>query len=172
MAINTWYRCISPENLTQLMQASRLHPEAPAEYLDSGFNDDSNEMKRPEPRLWTERNWLGLHSLLTFGEWAQYPLLGTSISGGTPIGGDYCYYGPVRYFTEEEVRNIASALEKVEEATLRSSFDPDALNAAGVPPAHAWHPEDFPHLWKTFQDIQTFFRVAQSQGYALLVYLG
>lgn len=171
MAINTWYQRISPRDLKQLIQDSYSNPDAPTQYLHPELDDERTKEQRIEPMLWTERNSLGLHSLLTFGEWAKCPLLGASISGGTPIGGDYSYE-PVRYFTQKEVGDIASALETVKETALSNSFDPGALNTAGVPPTSGWHENDFPHLWKTFQDIQSFFHIAQSQGYAVLVYLG
>jgi len=170
VSVNTWYRCIAPERLERLIIEARDDPDAPANFLHPDGKDD--EYVRPEPELWTERTWLGLHSLLTFGEWAKQPLLGAAISGGTPIGGDYCYPdSPVRYLTAEQVREIASALQSVTEEALCRSYDPAALNASGVPPEGHWHESDFAYLWKTFCDIRDFFHVAQIYRYAVLVYL-
>lgn len=170
MSVNTWYKCILPERLEQLVSEARRDPEAAANYLHPEGEDD--EYERPEPGLWTERNWLGLHSLLTFGEWAKQPLLGAAITGGTPIGDGYCYSdAPVRYFTVEQVRQIALALQLVDREALHCTCDPAALNAAQVPPVGGWHKDDFPHLWKTFVHIREFFHAAQAQGYAVLVYV-
>jgi hypothetical protein len=170
MSINTWYRCIYRERLDELVRQAEHDPDAPANYIHPEAGDD--EYGRPEPSLWTERNWLGLHSLLTFGAWAEQPLLGAAIAGGTPIGGDYCYAdSPVRYFTVEQVREIATALQAVKEEALQRSCDPEELNAACVPPVGGWNEESFVHLWKTFCNIRDFFRMAQSHNYAVLVYL-
>jgi hypothetical protein len=170
MSVNTWYQCISPERLDQLISEARLDRDAPAKYLNP--DDEDEEYERPEPNLWTESNWLGLHSLLTFGEWAKQPLLGAAIAGGTPIGGDYCYAGsPVRYFLAGQVREIATALQSVVEEPLRRSCDPVVLNAARLPPVGAWYEGDFEYLWETFCNIRDFFHIAQCQYYAVLVYL-
>ncbi len=169
MSVNTWYKCITPALLEQLVEEARHDPDAPANYLHP--ENEGDDYERPEPGLWTERNWLGLHSLLTYDKWAKQPLLGDAITGGTPIGRDYCYAdSPVRYFTAEQVRDIAPALQSVQEEVLRDSCDPVALNAAEVPP-DGWQEGDFVYLWETFCNIRDFFRKAQGQGYAVLVYL-
>lgn len=170
MSVNTWYRCISPERLDQLIIEAQADMEAAANYLHPDGEED--EYERPEPGLGTERNWLGLHSLLTCGEWAKQPLLGAAITGGTPLGGGYCYPdSPVRYFTAEQVGEIAIALQSVTEEALCRTCDPAALNAARVPPVGHWRAGDFAYLWKTFCDIRDFFRIAQAYRYAALVYL-
>jgi hypothetical protein len=169
MSVNTWYRCITPALLEQLVEEARHDPDAPANYLHP--ENEGEDYERPEPGLWTARNWYGLHSLLTFGKWAEQPLLGEAIAGGTPIGWDYCYAdSPVRYFTATQVRDIAPVLQAVQEDALRDSCDPVALNAADVPPG-GWQEGDFVYLWETYSNIRDFFRTAQEQGYAVLVYL-
>lgn len=170
MSVNTWYKCISPARLIQLKYDAQFDLDAPANYLHP--EDEDEEYERPEPGLWTERSWEGLHSLLTFGKWAEQPLLGDSIVGGTPIGEDYCYEGsPVRYFTAEEAREIAFALQEVAEEALRESFDPVALNTANPPLTGEWSEGDFVYLLETFRNIRDFFCTAREQGYAVLVYL-
>jgi hypothetical protein len=170
VSVNTWYQCITPERLEQLLDDNRFDRDAPAKYLDS--ENENDRFGKREPRLWTERNWLGLYSLLTFGEWAEQPLLGQSIAGGTPIGNPFCYDdSPVRYFRMEQVHAIAAALQEVKEEALRRTCDPAVLNAARVEPIGEWRDGDFPHLWKTFCDIRNFFRTASEQEYAVLVYL-
>lgn len=129
MSVNTWYRCITPARLEQLVEEARHDPDAPANYLHP--ENEGDDYERPEPGLWTERNWLGLHSLLTLDGWAGQPLLGEAIVGGVPIGGDYCYAeSPVRYFTAERVRDMAPALQAVKEEALRDSCDPVALSCS------------------------------------------
>jgi len=170
MSVNTWYLCIMPARLEQLVQEAQQDPDAPANYIHP--EDEDEDYERPEPGLWTERNWLGLHSLLTSGEWAKQPLLGEAITGGTPIGGDYGYVdSPVRCFTAEQVGDIASALRWVDEEALRASCDPTLLNATGAPPPGGWREGDFVYLWETFRNIRDFFHDAHGQGYAVLVYL-
>src|SRR5438128_9359 len=106
VSVNTAYRCITPERLEFLIEEARSNPIAPARFVRPEIGQ-----ARTEPKLWIERNWLGLHSLLTFGEWAERPLLGDAIAGGMPTGADYIYEdAPVRYFRREQVHAIAAEL--------------------------------------------------------------
>jgi hypothetical protein len=171
MSINTWYLCIDPERLQRLIEETRRDPDAPAKYIHPPELPDDYE--HPEPSLWTERNWLGLHSLLTFGDWANQPFLGAAIGGGTRFGRDYCYRDePVRYLWRSEVVVIAEALAGVSEEALRRTCDADRLNEARVPPVGGWREGDYVHLWKTFTRIRDFYAQAAAGGYAVLIYLG
>jgi|SRR5579871_2363474 len=169
MSINMWYECISQERLDRLIAETWEDRAAVERYL---LREGEERYEKQPPKLWTERNWQGLHSLLTWGEWANQPLLGTAILGGKPFGWGYCYSDePARYFTAEQVREIADALQMVEEDALRRSCDSVALNAAGVPPVGGWREGDFEFLWKTFCDIRDFFQVARGYNDAMLVHI-
>ncbi len=169
MSINTYYQYITPYRLDLLIWNTSDDREAPARYIRSEGKDDDYD--RPEPGIWTERNWVCLHALLTFGKWAEQPLLGESIAGGMPVGTGF-QYASVRYLTAKQFSEIATALGAVEEEALRASCDPAVLIAANALPIDCRDDESFGHLWKTFVQIRDFFRMAQRDGYALLVYLG
>ena len=124
----------------------------------------------PPPALWTDRNWRGLHSLLSFGRWREQPHLAAALLGGAdlhPSG----FYGSVRYLKLPEVREIAAALQTVTEKELQDSFDPETLNTALAPLIGQWRMDDFPHLWKTFILVRDFFAKSGCSGYAVLVFL-
>jgi hypothetical protein len=169
MSINLCYECISPERLDRLVQEVRDDPTVVEKYLR---REGEERYEKQPPRLWTERNWQALHSLLTWGEWADQPMLGAAILGGKPIGWGYCYSDePARYFTVEQVHEIAAILQTVDEEALRRSYDPAAFNAAGAPPSGGWREADFEFLWKTFCDIRDFFQVARNFNDAMLVHI-
>jgi hypothetical protein len=169
MSINMHYQCILRERLDRLVKEVWDDPAVVERYV---LREGEERWEKPDPTLWTEANWVGLHSLLIWGEWANQPLLGAAILGGTPIGWGYCYSDePVRYFTVEQVREVAAALQTVQEDALRRSCDPAALNAVGAPPVGGWREGDFEYLWKTFCDIRDFFRAAQIHNDAMLIYL-
>jgi hypothetical protein len=170
MSVNTWYRCIFPERLEQLIEEAEEDPEAVEIYLHPDDEDEDADPK--EPHLWTERNWVGVLNLLSVGKWAEEPLLRESITGGTPIGGDLCYHdSPGRYLRVAEVKAIAAALQTVEEAEFSACFTPEFVEAMRLNPDDGWSPEYIPYLWKTFSNIRDFFNLAHQHGYAVLVYV-
>lgn len=166
MSITAWYACLFPARLELLLEEARCDPDA----VEAFLFPEERSFEPPPPELMIERNWEGLHSLLSFDQWKANPLLADAVLGGTEIGADLCD-GPTRYFTLEQVREIALALQGVSEEALRRSFDPAALNAAGLPPQGAWTPDGFPHLWKSFVQVRDFFREAAEYRDAMLLYI-
>jgi len=166
MSITAYYTCLSPARLELLLEEVRRDPYAVKAFL----LPEERLFEPAPPELMIERNWQGLHSLLSFGRWKANPLLADAVLGGTKIGVDLCD-GPARYLMLEQVREIARALQSVSEEELRSSFDPAALNAAGLPPKGAWTPESFPWLWERFTEVRDFLREAAEYGAAMLLYI-
>ena len=66
-----------------------------------------------------EKNWHGLHFLLTGSSSEVSGPLGFLIAGGTAVGDVDCGYGPARAFRPPEVTTLAEALASFPEATLR-----------------------------------------------------
>ncbi len=166
MSITAWYTCVSPARLERLLVEVRGNPYA----FEAFLFPEERSFEPPPPELMIDRNWEGLHSLLSFGRWKANPLLADAVLGGTKIGADVCC-GPARYLTLEQVRKIAYALQGVSEEALRSSCDPVALNAAGLPPKGAWTPESFSWLWESFVWVRDFFQDAAHYGDAMLLYI-
>jgi len=171
MSVNTWYQCIPTGVLENLIEKAVDDPYAPESYL---FPEDEDEdFERPEPHLWTEKNWPFLLEVLTFGRWAEQPLLAEAIDGGIAWGRDESYgESHVRYFKAETVAEISTALAGVAWDELQASCDPATPNVAESLPDGGCPAEHFGHVWATFTNIRDFFAVATAQGYSVLVYLG
>lgn len=166
MSITAWYTCLPPARLELLLEEVRRDSYA----VEAFLLPDERLIDLSPPELMIERNWQGLHSLLSFGRWKAMPLLADAILGGRKIGADLCY-GPARYLTVEQVQDIGRALQSVSEEELRSSFDPAALNAAGLPPKGEWTENSFPCLWQSFVRVRDFFQDAAQYGDAMLLYI-
>ncbi len=176
MSVNTWYQCVTPEKLNELLVLSESDPKAFGNYLCPEDYDEDEDEENPlelsEPHLWTEKNWYLLDLLFRVTKLEEQPWLLASISGGTPVGDGYCYEDePVRYLRPEEIPPIAEALQTVEADELRKDFEPEIFRVNGYYFGEGWTNEDFPYIWNTFCAIRDFFAMTSKEGYALLIYI-
>jgi hypothetical protein len=81
-----------------------------------------------------DKAWHGLHYLLC-GKLEPAPgPLGQAVFGGTEIGEDQGY-GPARYFSPQQVAEIAAALQSPSlERELHARFDAEAMTQLGIIP--------------------------------------
>lgn len=93
--------------------------------------DDDAEM--PDPELDVDKSWHGIHYALTGTAWQVGPGAGAAILGGDEIGEDNGY-GPPRLISAEQVQSIAEDLRELNIDSLRSRWDPVALEDADIYP--------------------------------------
>ncbi|MGZ4961322.1 MAG: YfbM family protein [Limisphaerales bacterium] len=125
-----------------------------------------------------DKAWHGLHFLFTGSDWeGEFPE-GFLVSCGEPIGDEDVGYGPARSFTPEEVAQIATFLDCVDEATLRQRLDPHRMMELEIYPTYpGLRPEDvdLEDEWEYFTDtlhrMKQFVREAAAKNMALLVYI-
>ena len=86
-----------------------------------------------ESSLHLDKEWHGIHFLLTGESWSSDGKYGSVIFGGNEFGPNLSY-GPARVLAAEDVREIAAMLEVLPLDELRSHYDPVAMSKAQVYP--------------------------------------
>jgi len=84
-----------------------------------------------EKSLSLEKSWHVLHYLLTGTAGDAPPPLGNAILGGKKIGGDVGY-GPARFLTPAQVREVAEALAATSKDELIRRYDVAAMERAKI----------------------------------------
>src|SRR5690242_9065614 len=80
-----------------------------------------------------EKEWHGIHFLLTGDPWSTAGPYGQVILGGREIGPDLGY-GPARLLTAEQVKDIAERLQAMPAETLRARYDATSFTKADIYP--------------------------------------
>lgn len=155
------YRQITPQQLDEMKHV----PARVAEILIS-------QPQEPGMAIDVDKAWHGLHYVVTGTAQGGHAPLSMAVLGGTEIGGDVGY-GPAKYLTPEEVKEVAKALAGLDEAALRAKFNPKAMADAKVYPEDLWEGEDdaFEYLLENFAMLSIFFQDASARGNAVLFYL-
>jgi len=139
--------------------------EAWAEFqsLHLGLSKDGLELS-------LHKSWHCLHFLLTGKSWEPVDSsLGKAIMGGKEIPDrqGVMGYGPIRYLTPEEVRQVAEALAEFPIAARASAFDSVAAEEAKVyVPEH-----DAEELTHHFDQLKGFYRDAANKENAMLLWV-
>jgi hypothetical protein len=149
---------VSPAELAELIR----HPDRVIDV----FFPNNGEGPRREESCDLDKRWHGLHYLFTGDPWEGEPPLWLAIFGGVAIGDD-TGYGPPRYLTPEEVKDVAAALNRITQNALTTRFDPDAMNEVEIYPA-CWDANWLRYLLEGFTMLQTFYRTAAAKGRAVL----
>jgi hypothetical protein len=84
-----------------------------------------------EEGLSLEKSWHVIHYLLTGKIDEAPPPLGNAVLGGEEIGEERDY-GPVRFLTPQEVREVAEALASISKDDLLRRFDIESMRSAQV----------------------------------------
>jgi len=149
----------SPE-VRQLDAQLREEMEKPGAH-DLLFSND-------EKRLSLEKCWHELHYLLTGTAGDAPPPLGNAILGGREIGVSLGY-GPVRFLTPKEVREVAAALAEISNDELARRFDPAAIERADI---YACSGEDgLEDDLYFFEQMVQYYTDAAGQGNGVLLYI-
>ena len=87
-----------------------------------------------------EKEWHGLHFLLTGDPWSTKGPYGQVILGGKEIGPDLGY-GPARVLTASQVKDIAAKLQAMPPETLMARYDAKKFTKAEIYPEVVWERE-------------------------------
>ena len=170
--------------LKQLLEPSRIEalaaslpPEHRAQFLaqaaavrgaTEGARKDSPEGVRN--RIDLDKAWHGVHFLLCQRAEEAPPPLGNAVLGGTEIGPDQGY-GPVRYLSPDEVAEVAAALARVDDDTVRRNWQPQLLEEKQIYPGGWDEAESLDWLIDSLAQLRTFYVQAAGRGSAVLAYL-
>ena len=114
-----------------------------------------------------EKSWHSLHYLLTGKAEEAPPPLGNAILGGMPIG-DQMGYGPARFLTPEQVREVSLALNAVTMDDLFARFDIELMSEANI---YACEGEEIEQVQYYFVNLTRYYNDAATKGNAILLYL-
>lgn len=87
-----------------------------------------------------EKDWHGIHYLLSGTDWDTTTILGQAVLGGQEIGEDIAY-GPARVLTAEQVQEIVKAVDEKTEVAIASNYDAQKMNELKIYPG-GWDLED------------------------------
>lgn len=158
------YLRVRPDELARL----RASADSIVDYL---YPEDEDDLP-PERRLDVDKAWHAIHFLLNGSPWEGELPRFNAVLGGEPIGDDDLGYGPVRFLTADEVRDVADALEDAPVFVLLESFDHEAMNGAEIYP-EGWKgdEEEREYLASHYAELVAFFKAAAQAGDAMLLYL-
>jgi hypothetical protein len=120
-----------------------------------------------------DKAWHGVHYVLC-GESEPGPtLLSQAVLGGSALGDDdegFSGYGPARYFTADQVVQLAAQLSAPElEAEATSRFDAARMEKLGIYPG--WNASDADWMMDGFRRLRDFYADAAKKGHAIVTCL-
>ncbi len=124
------------------------------------------QAQEEEDGLSLEKSWHSLHYLLTGTAKEALPPLGNAILGGAAIGNDVGY-GPARFLTPEQVREVATALSGFNTEHLVARFDT-------MPSGEIYAPADeseFEDIKHYFGQLIRYYADATAAGNAMLLWI-
>ncbi len=121
-----------------------------------------------EEGLNLEKSWHVLHYLLTGKAEEAPPPLGNAILGGKEIGDDLGY-GPARFLTPPQVREVATALAAISKDELAARFDLNAMIAAHIYPVRDESELELAQHY--FEHLSRYYAHAAASSNAMLLYV-
>jgi Domain of unknown function (DUF1877) len=123
-----------------------------------------------EGHLHLDKEWHGIHFLLTGESCTSAHPLAIAIFGSEDIGEDLSY-GPARLLSVDQVHEVASALSKVAAQELRHRYNPKSMTEAKVYP-EVWEREGddaLEWLMAGLALLTKFYSEASSQNRAVVL---
>jgi hypothetical protein len=149
--------------IVQLMQRRGLIDDEPAEPEDPPSGG--------HPTLSLEKAWHGVHYLLCGQPEPTTGGLGSLILGGTEVGDDEFGYGPARFFSADEVEELAAEIGRdALEDEVAGRYEPERMTSLGIYPG-GWESTDSEWLLEAFRELRDFFQDATSRGCAVVTCL-
>jgi len=149
------------QTMAKLSQSEMNALLAGQSHLSSARSASSVPVEHVFARLALDKAWHGVsHVLRTKGH--------DPIFGGAPVGEDLGY-GPARCLTSTQVRDLAAALDAIDEAQIMRRFDPEELNSSDIYPG-GWtsEPDTTDWLLQAAHEVRAFYREAAEKGRAVL----
>lgn len=150
-------------------ERERVRARILKELAGAGINVGVSVDEGPsEDGLSLEKSWHVLHYLLTGEADEASPPLGNAILGGKEIGDDLGY-GPARFLTPQQVREVAAALALISKNDLAARFDLKAMKAARIYPV-----KDESELGLAehyFEQLSRYYAGASAAGNAMLLWV-
>ena len=120
-----------------------------------------------------DKAWHGVHYVLSGTVEPGESLLSQAVLGGTEIGDDFSGYGPARFFTVDQVAQLAAALGAPEtDQAAERRYDPDRMNERQIYP-FGWGEEPGARDWimGSLRELRDFYAGAAANGRAIVTCL-
>ncbi len=118
-----------------------------------------------------DKAWAGIHMLLCGKAWEGELPLFNAVLGGKPLGDEDLGYGPARYLSAQEVRELSLALSGIDLLERRDAFMELVHGNDEVYPG--FHDEeDLNYLDYNFARLKEFLCDCVGNGKNLLLFLG
>src|SRR5664279_112900 len=120
--------------------------------------------------LHMDKEWHGIHFLLTGEPWPSAHPLGMAVFGAEDVG-DNLGYGPARSLTVDQVQYVANELSQIAPEELRSRYEPQRMMQEMIYP-EVWEQEGHEALeWLMtgFQRLVRFYLIASREQKAMIL---
>ncbi len=156
---------------SQQLKQLQADPDSLETMLDNVFEMGMGGSKRDD-YCDVDKSWQTIHYLLSGGDpWNVTNTESQAVLGGTEFGPDMGY-GPPRFLSVEQVKQVAEAIAPIDEAELERRFDPKAMAGADLYAFSHDHPEDELEMAQHyFKDLRTFYSDAAQQDAAVLLFI-
>ena len=117
-----------------------------------------------------DKDWHGIHYLLTGTVWDVKDSAGQAIFGGKEFGDDMGY-GPAHMLTAAQVKAIAAALAKTSPDSLAARYDAETMMKLDIYPA-VWDregPQALAALLRSYGELVAFYRRAAAKGQIVVI---
>lgn len=172
-------KVIAPDDPEAMTEA--LKGDAKGGFLSRIFGQKSAPKALPElpneehSTIDLDKAWHGIHFLLTQTAWEGDPPLNFLLQGGTQIGDVDVGLGPARALRSADIAAVNEALKPIDEAFLRSKFDPTRMMKLQIYP-EIWDrdPEDddtLGYCLDNFKELKHFVSEAAARRSGLLIYM-
>lgn len=142
-----------------------LNPDSIEEFL---YSEDP-PIDESDDYLDIDKSWHGIHFILADDVWEGTPPARDVILGGEAIGEDVGY-GPARFLSVEEVRNVDNFLSTIEPSYIKEKYNPVELEKNEIYP-NGWGEEDYDYLVGYFEDLKKFYEKASNESKMVIQYL-
>jgi hypothetical protein len=170
---------IKEKDLEAFKKMEKMYKDAEKEHLrltqladdkEMSLQDKELEEERKNKVLLLEKSWHALHFLLTEKIEGGNPPLANAILGGTNIGEDLGY-GPARYLTPDEVKDVSKALLKISSEKLKTKFNVKKLQSNEIYPA-VWEKNSIEWLLDFYEKMVSYYQEAAKNNQAMLLWIG
>jgi hypothetical protein len=158
--MNGMYACLTKEETVKAFS----DPEILEEIIDNDGEERGS--------LDIGKSWHGIHFVLNGDPWKGNPPLSNVVLGGKEVGEDLGYGAP-RLLKPEEVKEVATALEKINEKEFSDLFKQRKFAGADiyVYSQHAGDEDILGELCMYYMEVKQFFKEAADGGKGILLYL-
>lgn len=177
MGMIGFYRRVTPGELRQLQSDPDSIQDFlyPPEEESARYQALMNNQPLPGSRNFdVDKSWQAIHFLLCGSIDESEPPLGNAVLGGEVLGDVDLGYGPPRYLTSGEVKDVSQALAAIDIDEFMSRFDYETMIQEGAlfSNTSATEDEEREYVRSHYPPLQSYFREAADAGDAMILWIG